>query len=442
MSESDFCLSRIRYTPDEAIESKIFFDRHPITAPKGTVITNEALPQGSGMKNEKPIVFTDIAKQWKRGYYLSSDEPFKINRLTNMKEIKSFYLPHNSVTYDMPVPIFMPTDKLYLTNNKEQLQKQWKVFTGLTGITPAEQKHMNVVSLQSEAVSTGAPVEPAIIADARPFVADASQQATYFAKHPHATVQEFFNSMEYFWQENTDHKTYLRHVSDDWATYHNAVTDLVKYYDTHKALPAKGPMHRIALGGAYPPELDVPIQAVRAKRKADADAKKKADEAKKKADEEAKKRAEEAKKKAEEEAKKKAEDDANKKADEDAKKRADEAKRQLAIAEGERLLQESKRQAEAKRLAADEAKRQAELAEAKRLADEEAKRKAEEAKKGTPPASPSKSPSKGILGKLFGEKKHQNHHHHHIHHYHHKLKHQLKHHYHPHLLLQKQEIRQ
>ena len=103
MSESDFSLSRIRYNPSNAIESRIFFDtKQPIRAisKDNTIhVNDETLPQGSGMKNERPIVFNDIAKEWKRGYYLSSDEPFKINRLTNMKEIRSFYLPLNTVTY-------------------------------------------------------------------------------------------------------------------------------------------------------------------------------------------------------------------------------------------------------------------------------------------------------------------------------------------------------
>ena len=182
---------------------------------------------------------------WPGGKYAKDLEPFKINRLTTLKEIDTYYLPENTVPYKYPTPFFMPTDELYWTNTKEALDKQWILFTSKTGITPQEQRRMNVINTDvAQAAPPLAPpivppaIEPAIISDARLVFVDPSKFEPYRTKY-NAEMQQYFHHFGYYAQQEADQKYYL-HKSGARTSTIGAVREIVDYYDTNgKKLPPK-----------------------------------------------------------------------------------------------------------------------------------------------------------------------------------------------------------
>ena len=121
-----FSFSRMRMPKDE-ITPKIFYDKWPVRAEgDGTTIKVD-----TKMKPDRGILFhsneiirhSDIEVMWCTGNYDTEGSPCKVNRLTNIKQISQYYMPEHSVRYDVDVPFFMPTDKIYLSNSKRAVDE-------------------------------------------------------------------------------------------------------------------------------------------------------------------------------------------------------------------------------------------------------------------------------------------------------------------------------
>ena len=90
------------------------------------------MPKGSGLPpKEAPIRFNNVDKMWRNGIYSNTDEPFKVNRLTNINEIRQFY-SKGEPALNLPLPPYDPTSTITL-NTPEGIEKQWRIYLQKTG---------------------------------------------------------------------------------------------------------------------------------------------------------------------------------------------------------------------------------------------------------------------------------------------------------------------
>ena len=157
MSEilSDTSFYRLYMPRSVFYHPNVTFDRDPIKAESfNETIYTHVRKLNLDINANEVIIHADIETMWKTGNYNVDGSPFKVNRLTNIKQISQYYMPEHSVRYDVDVPFFMPTDRIYLNNSKRAVDEQWNIFTRKTGITRNEQKHMNLVDMTGKEEST------------------------------------------------------------------------------------------------------------------------------------------------------------------------------------------------------------------------------------------------------------------------------------------------
>ena len=139
--------SRLRM-PKDTIVPKLVYDKNPIRAESFNDIIYDRVDKPKLLLHPNEMIHhSNIETMWKTGNYDCEQSPFKIKRLTNITEISKYYMPQHTVRYDVDVPFFMPTDKIYLNNSEQAIKAQWNIFTSKTGITRTEQEHMNLVDL-------------------------------------------------------------------------------------------------------------------------------------------------------------------------------------------------------------------------------------------------------------------------------------------------------
>lgn len=132
---SDYSFNPI--STDDYITPKIFYDHLPLGAEGdgGNTIElhSEALPQGDSIpRDPSPINHKDINSLWHSGGYYNDDEPFRTDRLTNLKEIQQYYLSPDEVPLDVPLPPYDPSNTITL-NTMEGIRDQWSTFMSKTG---------------------------------------------------------------------------------------------------------------------------------------------------------------------------------------------------------------------------------------------------------------------------------------------------------------------
>ena len=143
MSDVNSDLSYYRlYCPKSSFYyPKVTFDVNPLKAESLTQKIYEKIEKPKFKVNPSEVIrHSDIQTMWKTGNYDVEGSPFKINRLSTLDQISKYYFPQHSVRYDIDVPFFMPTDKLYLNNSQKAVKEQWDIFTRKTGISRQQQK--------------------------------------------------------------------------------------------------------------------------------------------------------------------------------------------------------------------------------------------------------------------------------------------------------------
>jgi hypothetical protein len=154
---------RLRFSKRNYYEPKITFDREPIKAESfgQCIYEPKKRPRLDATACER-IVFNDIETMWKTGNYSAEDKYFHPTKIYNVSEMQKYYLPNHTVPYNVDIPVFMPTDKIYLNNSRAAIDKQWNIFTQKTGITRKEQQKQKFISDDSDSIvaTTAAPAAP------------------------------------------------------------------------------------------------------------------------------------------------------------------------------------------------------------------------------------------------------------------------------------------
>jgi hypothetical protein len=131
MSEISSDYSFYRFPKQKIIKPVISKDKFPIKSEgKGDVIEVNKHPVQSkaGVDKKNIIKVENIQDQWKTGNYSKSDG-FIVKPYTSMTDIKRFYHEPN---LSLPLPLFVPTNKMVSNNTEGDIEKQWEDYLKAT----------------------------------------------------------------------------------------------------------------------------------------------------------------------------------------------------------------------------------------------------------------------------------------------------------------------
>jgi hypothetical protein len=123
---------------------KIIYEEFPIAA-EGTDHTSIWKDSFEDRFFKKPnylrnpddaIKYRDTERQWARSDFNVGDH-FDHTRLNTLDKYTRFYHGNQFVRYDHPLPLFVPSNKIYI-NSPRGVEEQWRLFAQKTGLTRAQ----------------------------------------------------------------------------------------------------------------------------------------------------------------------------------------------------------------------------------------------------------------------------------------------------------------